>query len=641
MSKKRRKNRRALRRKRIRRILIGCLGVAVIVLAAFFMTTAVIGGRTYPLSAQTIDLRNQGLTSVRGVARLGNLREALLSGNAIKDASPLKKLTRCEYIDLTDNPVTDESYARLIEALPSGCLVLCEAADSVTEEMALGGHSLPDQAALERVFASHSALKLVDLRGTGLTQQDVDALRDGFPHISFVYAGDQAADTLVLNVDQPGDAAATLARFPEATHVTLTGHAFTPAEYRALQAQFPDVTLDGLILLEGQVYPSGSAALDLKGRAASAALEEDLRCFSALETLTLGESMPSAAAHLKDALGLTALSYAYNGEVIDAYTVDVDLHGAQSLDAEEMSALLSSQPQIKTVRLDTPDEAMMSVVNAFKNRVHFDFEVKAFGKTYSTADSFIDFDTMLLEDRDLDELMSLISHMPDLKAVYMYESTLSQESMDTLFDSYPDMFFGWTIHMCGKKYTFRTDITAFSTELGSPQHEFTQKDFKPLRYCKNLLALDLGHNAISDASFLTNFPHLKFLIIADNRLTDITPLASLTELEYLEMFMNYDLKDYSPLSNLPLKDLNVRCPEGTRNKLTADPFLPIKTLERFWATKALFPNAEVERMKEAHPNCEISVTDSHSTGDGWRENGYYPTIVRMFDNREYEPLPRQ
>jgi len=234
--------------------------------------------------------------------------------------------------------------------------------------------------------------------------------------------------------------------------------------------------------------------------------------------------------------------------------------------------------------------------------------------------------------------MELLDQMPFLQEAAMYESTLSQENMDLLFDRYPDVFFGWTFRMCGKKYVIRTDVTAFSTLLGSPSHVFTQKDFAPLRYCKKLQALDLGHNALTDIRFLNNFPHLKLLIIADNQITDITPLAELTELEYLEIFMNYDLKDYSPLSGLPLTDLNVRCPGARKNTLTADPFMGITTLKRFWASSKLFDKTQVERLREALPDCEISSTDDHSTGDGWRENGPYEIIVRMFETRQYEPI---
>ena len=637
MAKKRKRNRRALRRRRIRRILVVCLAAAVILLTAFFMTTAIIGGKTYSLSTQSIDLRGRSLTSARGVARLHNLREALLSGNEIKDASPLKSLTRCEYMDLTDNPVSDESYAALREALPD-CLILCEAKDEVTRDMVLGGHPLPDAEALARVFDSHQALMLVDLRGTELSQQAVDALRGRFPDIGFVY-GDGAV-ALTVGVSSVEEAADALARVPAPAQVSLTDRVFTPDEFRALAAQFPGLSLKADIALGGRTVSTDATEINLSGVAVDDALLSDLALFPALTKATLGEIQPTEAARLKAALGLEAMGYRLNGEVIDERTIDVDMRGVPNFEAEELEALLETQPQIKTVRLDTPDEVMMNVVNAYKDRVHFDFKVQAFGQTFSTTDAFIDFDTMVLEDDDVDELMALIARMPDLKAVYMYESALSRESMDRLFDGNPDVFFGWSIRMC-RKYEFRTDITAFSTQLGSPQHTYTQKDFWPLRYCKNLQALDLGHNAITDCGFLTNFPHLKFLIIADNALTDITPLASLTELEYLEIFMNYDLKDYSPLSGLPLKDLNVRCPEGTRNKFSADAFMPIRTLERFWATKALFPKDEEERLRAALPDCEISITDSHSTGDGWRENGYYPTILRMFENRRYEELPRQ
>ncbi|MBQ4224266.1 MAG: leucine-rich repeat domain-containing protein, partial [Prevotella sp.] len=44
------------------------------------------------------------------------------------------------------------------------------------------------------------------------------------------------------------------------------------------------------------------------------------------------------------------------------------------------------------------------------------------------------------------------------------------------------------------------------------------------RYCTKLKGLDLGHNAITDISFIENMPHLRVLILADNDLTDISPL---------------------------------------------------------------------------------------------------------------------
>ena len=634
-AKKRKSKRLARRKKRIIRRTAVLLGCTLILLLAFYWTVSVIGGRPYLRSAQKIDLRGHGLTDVRSVARLTDLDEALLSGNGFTDVSALASLANCRFIDLTNNPVSAESYAQLRKALPS-CVILCEAADDTTASMTLGGHPLPDLERLTKVFSSHSALKTVDLRGSNLRQRDVDVLRSRFPHIAFLYSG--TADTTMLNLGRTEDAAEAISSLSGPTHVTLTGCRFAPEEYAALTAQFPDMTLDCIISLCDVSVLSTAAEIDLSRTVPDASLAQNLRLFPNLRTLILPETLPSEAVRLKESLGLDSVSYLCSGSLISPESTIIDLQEAPWLDASELSLLIDSLPQLKTVVMDSPDDAMLSVVKAHQGRIHFIYEVTAFGKTFSTGDEVVDFGDSITDD-DVESLMALIDQMPGLKEANMYESTLSQASMDRLFDTYPDVFFGWTFRMCKGKYVVRSDITAFCTQLGAPLHEFTQEHLGQLRYCKNMEALDLCHNAITDLEFISGMSKLKLLIIGDNQLTDISPLAKLKELEYLEIFMNYDLTDFSPLSDLPLTDLNIRNPKGKRNQITADPFLSITTLERFWASAGHFNDAEAKRLREALPDCVVCVTLDHSTGDDWRGGGRQEIIERMFDTRIYEPLP--
>ncbi len=635
--KKLRAKRRALRRRRIR---IACFIVLVCVLAllaAFFMRNTMINGEIYPLSAQNIDLRGQGLSSLHGVSRMTKLNEALLSGNEFTDVSSLSALTECKYIDLTDNPVSSESYAQLRAALPD-CLILCEAEDNTTTEMVLGGYPLPDMNAMVRVFASHSALRTVDLRGTDMSQQTGDALRVRFPHINFIYSADGTADTLMLNVDSSVDAVQALKRVSDAVHVTVTGCVFTPEEYRALKAQFPGMELDCLIDLYGNELPLGVEEIDLGESKADAAMEENLRLFSGLKKLTIGETMPSEAARIKSAFGLETLHYRYNGCLIAPETTEIDLREAEGLSADQMELLLGDLPQLRKVTMNVPDEQMLSVISRNKEQIQFIYDVQAFGQTFSTASTVIDLGDAVTDD-NVQELVDLLKQMPALEEALMYESTLSQANMDMLFDGNPDVFFGWTIKMCRKKYVLRTDAEAFSTKIGAPMNYYTEKDLYQLRYCTRLQALDLGHNAIEKLDFLYNMPHLKLLILADNRLDDIGPIASLKELEYLELFMNYEIGDLSELSELPLRHLNLRYCGSKDNPLELDAIVNIKTLERFWSSKYYTEENGEQRLKAALPDCEVSITRNASTDNGWRETDVYPVVVRIFDTGKYEPIP--
>ncbi len=632
-----RKKRRALRRKRLRMAGVAALVCLMLLAAVFFMKNVIIGGAIYPLSAERIDLRGQGLSSTNVVSRMTQLNQALLSDNNLTDVSPLCALTSCEYIDLTGNPVTDESYALLKQALPN-CLILCEAQDTTTTELVLGGYPLPDENALVSVFESHKALKTVDLRGTDLPQQTGTALSLRFPHITFIYSSDDAANELIITLDDSADAAQALQRAADSVRVTVTGCVFTPQEYRALAAQFAAMKIDCLIDLYGNTLAIDEEQIDLSRSWTDAALEEDLRLFSELKSLTLGETMPSEAARLKSALGLQTLYYSYNGCLIAPETTQIDIKGASGLNAAEFEQLLSDLPQLEKVFMDTPDEEMLVSVHEYKDRVHFVYDIRAFRHDFSTGATSIDLEGQV-KDADVEELMELIDLMHDLEQVDMYESTLSFENMDLLFDTYPDIFFGWTFKICDRRYTIRTDITAFSTQLGQPRNLWDEDDFKPLRYCKNLQALDLGHNGIWSLDFLYELPKLKVLILADNNISDITPLASLTGLEYLELFMNYRVVDYSPLSDLEnLLDLNIRCENLEPHSIDIEDFMPIKSLERLWISSGHLTDEEEQRLRDALPDCNISITSKHSTSNGWRTHKRHEVVKEMFDTRVYVPF---
>ena len=63
----------------------------------------------------------------------------------------------------------------------------------------------------------------------------------------------------------------------------------------------------------------------------------------------------------------------------------------------------------------------------------------------------------------------------------------------------------------------------------------TSKDIQVLKYCTDLQALDLGHQRITDLSVIGNYlKDLRILILADNKVSDVSPLANLKHLHYLQ-----------------------------------------------------------------------------------------------------------
>ena len=234
--------------------------------------------------------------------------------------------------------------------------------------------------------------------------------------------------------------------------------------------------------------------------------------------------------------------------------------------------------------------------------------------------------------RDIEGLCAFLDQLPALERVDMYASKLTREQMDMLFERYPDVFFGWTVKI--GDHTVRTDITAFSTLHNRNSRFHDSDDVQVLRYCRNLKALDLGHNAIEDISFLRDLPELRVLMLGRNSVKDISVLSELKELEYVELFSN-QIDDISSLMYLrKLKDLNL-----VNNHLRdIEVIAGMDNLERLWISmNGRLDKEQIKWLKKALPFCEID-SYSHPTGGTWREHARYQVIHQMFKAMEYIPF---
>lgn len=263
---------------------------------------------------------------------------------------------------------------------------------------------------------------------------------------------------------------------------------------------------------------------------------------------------------------------------------------------------------------------------------------EAFGLTIDLSAEVLDFDAAGVNVTDADVLDELIQKMPNLREVRMFDSRMKREGMEKLFDSHPDIFFGFTIRF--DIHTVRTDDTAFSTlhrsQITDKRDDYhTTKELSVLRMCTRLKALDLGHNKLTDLSFLEGLTDLRVLIISPNYgLTDLSPLAHLTELEYLEVFST-NTTDVSPLSGLTkLRDLNLSCSDQLRD---ISPLYDLPALERFWCGRGKVPQEQLEIMAQKHPDCHCDF-ESLPTRGGWREHPHYDVIYEMFRGTNYLPF---
>lgn len=235
---------------------------------------------------------------------------------------------------------------------------------------------------------------------------------------------------------------------------------------------------------------------------------------------------------------------------------------------------------------------------------------------------------------DVDQLIEDLKYLPNLREFENFESRYSYEQMEALSQRYPDLHMRCTLNF--RDHRVHTTVTAFSTLHNSTKSErHNQDDFLILKYIDHLLALDLGHNAITDISFLEHFPNLRVLILADNQIDDLEPIRNLTDLEYLEIFRN-PIDNVEPLSGLTnLLDLNA----SYCNLTDATPLLGLTQLQRLWISQNTWTlsNEQQEQLRTHLPHCEFNFdTTLGSSAAGWRKNNSrYPTVKKIFDTRKY------
>lgn len=239
----------------------------------------------------------------------------------------------------------------------------------------------------------------------------------------------------------------------------------------------------------------------------------------------------------------------------------------------------------------------------------------------------------------MDELTALLDASPALRRVDMFATVVEKPQIDYLTERYPQIVFGWTIHIPGRfeGHTVRTDQTAFSTLHGNCITH-TSEDFSVLQYCTELQALDLGHNIIEDISFLSGLTKMKILILACNRISDLSPLSGMRDLEYVELFSNL-ISDLSPLYDLPrLTDVNVAYLELT----DPDALFHFPAAQRLWVSRCMkgkynLKKAQLRALREAYPDTVI-CSQGEPTEGGWRRHPHYDVMKECFLTGVYSPF---
>lgn len=414
----------------------------------------------------------------------------------------------------------------------------------------------------------------VDIKEAGGLLSQFPGVEFKFRTVAFMYGGTFFTDVRELDlssveVTDTAELSEMLPYFKQAKRVTLGKNA-VPAEQRAaLYEDFPELDFNIVAIYDvfGLKTREDTERLDLRSVAVDGnVLSEKLRLFPDLKY--------------------------------------VDLHG-QSFPTDAQLRLSSEYPEL-----------------------FFGWTVDLAGTPVDSVAETIDISNKYMPGHT-EELKRVLPLLPNLKKLVMCDCSLSNEELAQLQTECPSVKIVWRVYM--GKWSLRTDAVAFSVLIYTYNYRpLTTADIQVLKYCTDLQALDLGHQAINDISVIGEYlTGLRLLILADNMLTDLSPLAKLPHLHYLEFFVN-NVRDLSPLESCTeMVDLNISYNHGITD---ITPLLNFPKLERLWLESTAVSEADVQLLRDTYPNAKIVSQGSGSIDQGWRTHERYYAMMDMWLN---------
>lgn len=315
----------------------------------------------------------------------------------------------------------------------------------------------------------------------------------------------------------------------------------------------------------------------------------------------------------------------------DPDKTEIILDASLSHSIDTLSAYMKLYPKLETlsaasVTLTADEYITLCEINPAVNVImKVDFE----GTVIDLAGAEADLSGKVISDKS--KFDTLLSHIPSGIKLVMCDCGYTNEEMAALREKYTEFDFAWRIYM--GKWSLRTDDEAFSVMIYDDNYvRLTTEDIEVLKYCTNMYALDLGHQALTDLSVIGDMTSLRVLILADNKITDITPLSKLENLQYLELFVNR-ITDLSPLASCTeLVDLNF----GWNSVYDLSSIYSLEKIERLWLPTTNVPAGKRDEISENFADAQIVFEDVNSISSGWRTHERYFSMRGMFDNNKYD-----
>lgn len=519
-------------------------------------------------------------------------------------------------------------------------------------------------------FYSRNA-DVLDLRFADVTTADYDKLRKKAPNSEILWripfqgkTYDQDTDVLYVTSLTDEDVA-TLDYFTRLKTVEAQECTDYP-QLAALTARRPEVTVEYAVTIDGREYPQDTAVVSISG-----ITEEEINLLTYLPELTavtaVGCRTPEQMTQLRDFCQEKGLSFAlrFGTKTYPDTVEELDVTGVTDGELE----LLQLLPELKTLHLKNPeaDPETVAQLRSTYPKADISWEVEIAGVSFPDDTKEVDLSAALESSAaqttagtaagtqtaagaqtttktqtttgtaagtqstketqstapavtlNLEDLEKKMSYLSDAKQVFLGKCGLDNEELAALRERVRDSYkLVWTVQL-GKKLTARTDDTTFMP-VREHVYYFLDEDAYNLRYCEDMLCVDVGHMGLTNIDFVKGMPHLQILILAHNgQLQDISPISSCKELIFLELDWSA-VKDFTPLVGCTsLEDLNIGLTYPS-----VEPLMQMTWLKNLW----MVDRGGAYQLSQALPDTKIVASADVTVGAGWRN---LPNYYKMRD----------
>lgn len=519
-------------------------------------------------------------------------------------------------------------------------------------------------------FYSRNA-DVLDLRFADVTTADYDKLRKKAPNSEILWripfqgkTYDQDTDVLYVTSLTDEDVA-TLDYFTRLKTVEAQECTDYP-QLAALTARRPEVTVEYTVTIDGREYPQDTAVVSISG-----ITEEEINLLTYLPELTavtaVGCRTPEQMTRLRDFCQEKGLSFAlrFGTKTYPDTVQELDVTGVTDGELE----LLQLLPELKTLHLKNPeaDPETVAQLRSTYPKADISWEVEIAGVSFPDDTKEVDLSAVLESSAaqtaagtaagtqtaagaqtttktqtttgaatgtqstketqstapavtlNLEDLEKKMSYLSDVERVFLGKCGLDNEELAALRERVRDSYkLVWTVQL-GKKLTARTDDTTFMP-VREHVYYFLDEDAYNLRYCEDMLCVDVGHMGLTNIDFVKGMPHLQILILAHNgQLQDISPISSCKELIFLELDWSA-VKDFTPLVGCTsLEDLNIGLTYPS-----VEPLMQMTWLKNLW----MVDRGGAYQLSQALPDTKIVASADVTVGAGWRN---LPNYYKMRD----------